>query len=203
MFTGIVAARGEVLNADRQDGQARLRFATGELDLQGTRLGDSIAVNGVCLTVVEVHSDGFTADLSRETLDLTTLSAVGTGAAVNLERALALGEELGGHLVTGHIDGVARVVSVVPDSGSLRVSFEVPEALARYIAHKGSVCVDGTSLTVNGVENNAFEVMIVPHTQKSTIINQYAAGTQVNIEVDMIARYLERLLQYTGDQPKT
>jgi riboflavin synthase len=203
MFTGIVAARGEILSADRQDGQARLRFATGELDLQGTRLGDSIAVNGVCLTVVEVHSDGFTADLSRETLDLTTLSAVGTGAAVNLERALALGEELGGHLVTGHIDGVARVVSVVPDSGSLRISFEVPEALARYIAQKGSVCVDGTSLTVNGVENNAFEVMIVPHTQKSTIINQYAAGTQVNIEVDMIARYLERLLQYTGDQPKT
>jgi riboflavin synthase len=203
MFTGIIAARGEVLSADRQDGQARLRFATGELDLQGTKLGDSIAVNGVCLTVVEVHSDGFTADLSRETLDLTTLSDVGAGTAVNLERALALGEELGGHLVTGHIDGVARVVSVVPDSGSLRISFEVPEALARYIAHKGSVCVDGTSLTVNGVDNNAFEVMIVPHTQECTIINQYAAGTQVNIEVDMIARYLERLLQYTGDQPKT
>ena len=197
MFTGIVATTGSIREIERQDGQARFAIATGELDLGGLQLGDSIAVNGVCLTAVEFDDKGFGADLSRETLELTTLGKLEPGSRVNLERAMALGDSLGGHLVTGHVDGVGSVESVRPDSGSICIRIAAPESLARYIAQKGSVCVDGTSLTVNRVDGPAFEVMIVPHTQERTIIAGYTAGTAVNLEVDIIARYLERLLQYT------
>ena len=197
MFTGIVGALGLVSAVDRQDGQARVQISTGTLDMSGVQPGDSIAVNGACLTAVEINADGFCADLSRETLDLTTLGESKPDDVVNLERAMALGDSLGGHLVNGHVDGIGTVKSVTPDAGSVRLTIEAPEVLARYIAQKGSVCIDGTSLTVNGVNGAVFELMIVPHTQTCTIIGAYEVGTRVNIEVDMISRYLERLVQYT------
>ena len=199
MFTGIVAAVGTVESIDMGDGEGRFRFATGKLPLERVRLGDSIAVNGCCLTVIEFDDAGFSADLSRETIDRTSMADRQAGDRVNLERALALGEELGGHLVTGHVDGVGTVRELRPDGDSLRLTIEAPAAIARYIAAKGSVCVDGTSLTVNDVDGNVFGMMIVPHTQSETVIGDYEPGTRVNIEVDIIARYLERLLQYTGD----
>jgi riboflavin synthase len=198
MFTGIISAIGRISSVDRQDGQARFGLAADELDMAGVQLGDSIAVNGVCLTVIEFDAAGFSADLSRETLELTTLGQADVGTSVNLERALALGDSLGGHMVTGHVDGVGVVKSVTPDAGSVRLTIEAPEQLARYIAQKGSVCIDGVSLTVNGVDGAVFELMIVPHTQLATIIEQYEPGTLVNLEIDMIARYLERLMQYTS-----
>jgi riboflavin synthase len=196
MFTGIVAAVGEIADINLEDGEGVFRFATGKLPMEGVSLGDSIAVNGCCLTVTRLHSDGFSADLSRETIDCTTLGGRDSGDAVNMEKALALGESLSGHLVTGHIDAVGQVIELRPDGDSLRLSIEVPQRLARYIAAKGSVCVDGASLTVNTVTAKVFELMIVPHTQAETIVGQYQAGTRVNIEVDIIARYLERLSQF-------
>jgi len=196
MFTGIVAAVGEIADINLEDGEGVFRFATGKLPMEGVSLGDSIAVNGCCLTGTRLHSDGFSADLSRETIDCTTLGGRDSGDAVNMEKALALGESLGGHLVTGHIDAVGQVIELRPDGDSLRLSIEVPQRLARYIAAKGSVCVDGASLTVNAVTAKVFELMIVPHTQAETIVGQYQAGTRVNIEVDIIARYLERLSQF-------
>jgi riboflavin synthase len=198
MFTGIISAIGRISSVDRQDGQARFGLAADELDMAGVQLGDSIAVNGVCLTVIEFDTAGFSADLSRETLELTTLGQADVGTSVNLERALALGDSLGGHMVTGHVDGVGVVKSVTPDAGSVRLTIEAPEQLARYIAQKGSVCIDGVSLTVNDVDGAVFELMIVPHTQLATIIDQYEPDTLVNLEIDMIARYLERLMQYTS-----
>jgi riboflavin synthase len=200
MFTGIIAAVGAVAAIDMRAGDGTFRFATGRLPLGAAKLGDSIAVNGTCLTVTALHADGFSADLSRETLDCTTLGEQAVGNAVNLEHALALGDALGGHLVTGHVDGVGTVQSVLPDGESVRLAIAAPADLARYIAQKGSVCVDGVSLTVNKVAGAVFELMIVPHTQASTIFGAYAAGTRVNIEVDMIARYLERMMQYTDGQ---
>lgn len=200
MFTGIINAIGQIAAIELQDGQGTYRLATGKLTMDGVRPGDSIAVNGTCLTATQLFADGFSADLSRETLDCTTLGEKKVGDSVNLEAALCVGEALGGHLVTGHVDGIGEVRQIAPDAGSLRLSVEVPQQLARYIAQKGSVCVDGTSLTVNSVTDAVFEVMIVPHTQVETIIATYTVGTRVNIEVDMIARYLERIVQYTGPQ---
>jgi riboflavin synthase len=200
MFTGIIGAIGHIAAIDSGEGRATYRFATGKLNMSGLKLGDSIAVNGACLTVIAIDDKQFSADLSRETLDCTTLGQLQDGARVNLERALSLGDSLGGHLVTGHVDGVGVVRDLHADADSLRMSIEVPTALARYIARKGSVCVDGVSLTVNAVTDQRFDVMIVPHTQAETVISAYAAGTRVNIEVDMIARYLERIVQYTGLQ---
>ena len=197
MFTGIIAALGHIESINKSDAHARFLINTGSFDLGTTKAGDSIAVNGACLTVVELHESGFSTDLSRETLELTNLGEVQQDDAVNLEGALALGETLGGHLVTGHIDGVGVVQTVQPDGESLLLRIEAPDALARYIARKGSVCVDGTSLTVNAVDQRSFEMMIIPHTQANTIIAHYQPGTSVNIEIDIIARYLERLVQYT------
>ena len=200
MFTGIVAAVGTVADISMQDGEGTFRFATGGLSLDGVQTGDSIAVNGCCLTVTELHADGFSADLSRETIDCTTHGSRETGDRVNFERALTAGDALGGHLVTGHVDGVGTVTALDPDGDSLRLTIEAPGTLARYIAAKGSVCVDGTSLTVNSVDGDSFAMMIIPHTQNETIIGGYAPGTRVNIEVDIIARYLERFLQYTEQE---
>jgi len=197
MFTGIIAAVGHLADKRLQGGEGTYRFSTGKLSLQGVQLGDSIAVNGCCLTVITLHKDGFSADLSRETVDCTTLGQCAVGDAVNVEKALAAGDALGGHLVSGHVDGVATVKELRADGDSLRLSVTVPAALSRYIAAKGSVCVDGASLTVNTVDGDDFAVMIVPHTQNETVIGSYEPGTRVNIEVDIIARYLERLAQYT------
>lgn len=194
MFTGIIQAVGALAAAEPRGGDMRLRIRTGKLDLSDVAPGDSIAVNGVCLTAVELPGDGFVADVSRETLSLTTLGALGKGAAVNLEKALTLSTRLGGHLVSGHVDGIAEVLERSDDARSVRFVMQAPAPLARYIAHKGSVCVDGASLTVNGVKGARFELNIVPHTLRETIMDAYRPGTRFNLEVDLIARYLERLV---------
>ncbi len=194
MFTGIIQAVGSIAATEARGGDVRLRVRTGKLGLQGVALGDSIAVNGVCLTAVELPGDGFAADCSRETLSLTTLGRLRPGSRVNLEKALTLATPLGGHLVSGHVDGIGRVLERWDDARSVRLRLEAPAGLARYIAPKGSICVDGTSLTVNGVEGSRLDLNIVPHTIAETIIGDYASGTLVNLEVDLIARYLERLI---------
>lgn len=194
MFTGIIEAVGQIVAVEPKGGDLRLRVRTNGLDLGDVALGDSIATNGVCLTVVALPGDGYWADVSRETLDNTTLRSWQVGMAVNLEKALTPTTRLGGHLVSGHVDGVGQVLSRKTDGRSERFRLQAPAALAKYIAHKGSITVDGTSLTVNAVDGNEFELNIVPHTLEKTVMGTYKAGSQVNLEVDLLARYLERLL---------
>lgn len=194
MFTGIIQAVGKLIASENRNGDKRLRIHTADLDLSDVILGDSIATNGVCLTVIELPGDGFWADVSVETLDYTTLGSLKNGSHVNLEKALRASDRLGGHIVSGHVDGVGEIVSIHADARSIRYRLKAPAELARYIAHKGSVCVDGVSLTVNKVEGAEFELNIVPHTQQKTLFGEYKNGTRVNLEVDVIARYLERLL---------
>lgn len=194
MFTGIVEAIGEVAAAEFKGADLRLRIKSKGLDLSDVVLGDSIATNGVCLTVVDLPGDGYWADVSVETLDYSTLKSLKVGMPVNLEKALTPTTRLGGHLVSGHVDGVGEVVSRQPDGRSERFRIKAPVELAKYISHKGSITVDGTSLTVNAVDGNEFELNIVPHTIEKTVIGSYQVGSQVNLEVDVIARYLERLL---------
>ena len=194
MFTGIIRYQGTIDGVERRAGDVRLTVALPSDAASDLALGDSIAVNGVCLTVAALSGATFAADVSNETLGLTTLGELGAGSRVNLEPALALGERLGGHLVSGHVDGIGMVRSVAGDARSLRIAIGVPSALARYLAKKGSVCVDGVSLTINAVSGDTFDVNIIPHTAGETTIGQFAAGTRVNIEVDLLARYLERLL---------
>lgn len=194
MFTGIIQAVGEIAALEPQGGDLRLRVRTGKLDLGDVRPGDSIAVSGVCLTAVELPGDGFWADVSGETLAHTVIGDLKAGARVNLEKALLPTTRLGGHLVSGHVDGVGEVIERRSDARSERLRIRTPQGLARYIAAKGSICVDGVSLTVNAVERNVFELNIVPHTLAETTLNEYRPGRRVNLEVDLIARYLERLL---------
>lgn len=194
MFTGLVQALGKVASIEQHGVDARLRIASGELAMAGVAEGDSICVNGACLTALEVSADGFAADVSRETLDNTALGDLDQGSSVNLETSLTLQQPLGGHLVTGHVDGVGEVTAFAQEGESWRLYIRAPDELARYIARKGSICVDGVSLTVNSVEGAQFGLNIVPHTLRETIIDGYRAGTRVNLEVDIIARYLERLL---------
>lgn len=194
MFTGIIESIGTIRDMQPKGGDMRLTIATGKLDMSDVALGDSIAVNGVCLTAVALDSGSFSADVSRETLSLTSLGHLARGSKVNLEKALTLQTRLGGHLVSGHVDGLGEVISRHDDARSVRFSIRAPAQLAKYIAAKGSITMDGTSLTVNKVEGSTFELNIVPHTLQETIIADYRSGTQVNLEVDVIARYLERLL---------
>ena len=194
MFTGIVQDLGRVASREMRGVDARLVIATQKLDLASAAIGDSISVQGVCLTVTALTADSFTADVSHETLSLTTLGELDVGSAVNLEPALRAGDRLGGHLVSGHVDGIAHVVSTGSDGDSLRVKIAVPPDLARYIARKGSVTLDGVSLTVNEVESVTFGVNLIPHTQIVTTLGKLQAGTRVNLEVDQMARYAERLL---------
>jgi len=194
MFTGIIQALGNLSERRAQGGDARLRIMTGKLDLAGVRLGDSIAVNGVCLTAIDLQAHGFAADVSRETLSRTTLGSLEIGDPVNLEKALTLSTPLGGHLVSGHVDGIGEVVERRDDGRSVRFRIAAPDMLARYIAEKGSICVDGVSLTVNAVDGVEFDLNIVPHTLGETTFGQYRPGRRVNLEVDLVARYLERLL---------
>ncbi|MGH8459125.1 MAG: riboflavin synthase [Nevskiales bacterium] len=194
MFTGIIQALGEISACEPHEGDLRLRIGSGSLSLDGVSVGDSIAVEGVCLTVSVLEDSGFWADASRETLTLTTLGEKTAGAAVNLEKALALGQTLGGHLVAGHVDGSGRLLSRREDARSVRLEFEAPDGLSRYIARKGSICVNGVSLTVNEVNGNGFGVNLVPHTLSVTTLGRLQPGDRVNLEVDLIARYLERLL---------
>lgn len=194
MFTGIIEALGRISQVTDAGGDRRMRFeAPGYL--AGTQRGDSIAVNGICLTAIDCGPDHFDADLSAETLNLTTSGQWAVGRAVNLERALTPAKPLGGHLVTGHVDGVGTLVSRHEDARSWRFRFEAPAALARYIARKGSICIDGVSLTVNDVDSICFGVNIIPHTLSHTTLGALVAGDRVNLEVDLVARYLERLLE--------
>lgn len=194
MFTGIIEAVGEIADLQPRGGDLRVRVRSGKLDLADVQLGDSIATNGVCLTVVELPGDGYWADVSAETLDVTSVSSWKRGDRVNLEKALTPQTRLGGHIVSGHVDGIGEVVWRKSEARAERFRLRAPDNLARYIAHKGSITVDGTSLTVNAVDGAEFELTIVPHTLQETIMQGYAAGTRVNLEVDLIARYLERLL---------
>ena len=194
MFTGIIQSVGRVGGGTDRGGDLRLDIETAKLDLSDVTRGDSIAVNGVCLTVVVLGSDGFSADVSRETLAQSTLGTLRTGRSVNLEKALTLSTPLGGHLVSGHVDGIGRVLDRRDDARSVRFRVEAPPGLARYIAAKGSISIDGVSLTVTSVDGAVFDLNVVPHTLQETIIQDYRAGTDVNIEVDLIARYLERLM---------
>lgn len=194
MFTGIIQAVGTVAALENRGGDVRLRVATGKLDLADVIIGDSIATSGVCLTVTELPGDGFWADVSKETLSLTTLGQLAPGSRVNLEKSLTPTARLGGHIVSGHVDGLGEIVSLGEDARSWRVVVRAPDTLAKYIAHKGSICIDGTSLTVNHVDGATFDLNIIPQTMAETVFGDYRPGSVVNLEVDVIARYLERLL---------
>jgi riboflavin synthase len=194
MFTGIIEAIGSIRALTPKGGDVRVYVATGKLDLGDVKLGDSIAVNGVCLTAVELPGDGFWADVSRETLARTAFIDFKAGSKVNLEKALTPTSRLGGHLVSGHIDGVGEIVAMAENARAWQFTIRAPNELAKYIAHKGSITVDGTSLTVNAVNGAEFELTIVPHTLAETIMLDYRPGRKVNLEVDLLARYLERLL---------
>ncbi|WP_250625107.1 riboflavin synthase [Pinirhizobacter soli] len=199
MFTGIIQTVGRIARIERRGGDVRLTIDTATLDMSDVALGDSIAVGGVCLTAVELGAQSFAADVSNETLSLTSFGQLGPGSQVNLEKALRLADRLGGHMVSGHVDGLGKVVSVTNDGRSQRWTFEVPPNLTRYIAAKGSICIDGTSLTVNEVSGNRFGVNLIPHTVEHTTFADRKAGDAVNLEVDVVARYVERLLGAGGD----
>ena len=199
MFTGIVKAKGSIAAMRRADGDVRMTVRSGGLPWADYEIGESIAVNGVCLTAVALHEDGFDTDVSVETLDVTALGDLDAGSEVNLEPAISLGERLGGHLVSGHVDCIGTVTSRTADARSIRLAIEIPPEYARYVAKKGSICIDGVSLTINEVSGNRFELNIIPHTAAVTIIDDYAVGTAVNVEVDLLARYLERLVGKDDD----
>ena len=202
MFTGIIESVGTLRKIERRGDDIRLTVASGKLDLSDVRLGDSIATNGVCLTVVECLSDGYVADISAETVSLTGFAHYQAGRKVNLEKAVTPTTRLGGHMVSGHVDGVASVDDRQYRGKAIEFWLTAPASLARYIAHKGSITIDGVSLTVNEVQDNRFRLTIVPHTAGETTLVDLKAGDTVNIEVDLIARHLERLMSYAGNKPE-
>ena len=193
MFTGIIQALGTIARIEKSQDSARIAISAAQLDLSDVQLGDSIAVSGPCLTVVNFSADEFVVDVSAETLALTTIGKKGIGESVNLEKALRLSDRLGGHLVSGHVDGIGTVTEYAVLENYVQFRIEAPTELAKYIATKGSVSIDGVSLTVNAVGNNDFDLMIIPHTLKETTIGDLKRGYYVNLEIDLIARYLERL----------
>ena len=195
MFTGLIQGVGRLRALEPRGGDVRIHIDTGSLPFTGVAMGESIAVNGVCLTVVAFDAQSFAADASTETLALTTLGALREGQPLNLERALQAQDRLGGHLVSGHVDGVGRVLDVHEDARAQRWRFSVPKALAKYVAKKGSICVDGVSLTVNAVDAESFDVALIPHTVSHTAFAETRVGDAVNLEIDLVARYVERLLQ--------
>ena len=198
MFTGIIQALGTLQSQQPIGGDLRLDINTGQLDMTDVALGDSVAVNGVCLTVVSCTANSFSADVSNETRSLTSLGRLQVGSSVNLEKALTLQSRLGGHWVSGHVDGLGEILSRTEDARSVRFDVRAPQDLARYIAPKGSITIDGVSLTVNAVTDADFMLNIVPHTLQATCFADYQVGDQVNLEVDVLARYIERLMQGTS-----
>lgn len=195
MFTGIVEAVGKIRKIEPKGQGLRLTVMSGKLDLSDVKLGDSIATNGVCLTVVERLADGYVADVSGETVGVTCFAHYQPGTKVNLEKAVTPTTRLGGHMVSGHVDGIATVIDKKPLGEAIEFWLEAPQNLAKYIAFKGSVTIDGVSLTVNEVDGNRFRLTIVPHTAEETTFLDLHSGSKVNLEVDLVARYLERLLQ--------
>ena len=195
MFTGIIEALGQLVEKRQHGGDLRLRLATGKMDLNDVKLGDSIATNGVCLTVTGVEDGSFWADVSNETIKHSSLNDLSIGSPVNLEKAMLANGRFGGHIVTGHVDAVAKIAKISEDARSIRIEVETPTQLKPYIAHKGSITIDGVSLTVNELTATGFVLNIVPHTAQETIIANYKDGSRVNIEVDVIARYLEQLMK--------
>lgn len=194
MFTGIIESIGSIEKIEKQSGDARLTIHAGQLNMSDVALGDSIACNGVCLTAIAFNNNSYTADVSGETLRLTTLGELAVGSPVNLEKALTPTTRLGGHLVSGHVDGIGEIISIKKDARSIQYQIKAPKELAHYIAKKGSICVDGVSLTVNEISDSTFDLNLVPHTLVETTASDYQVGTKVNLEVDLLARYLERLL---------
>ncbi|KIP86254.1 riboflavin synthase subunit alpha [Stenotrophomonas maltophilia] len=194
MFTGIIEGLGHLAARETLGGDVRFTFHVGSLTFDNVQLGESIAINGVCLTVIAFDAHTFQADASTETLGLTTLGQLAEGAVINLERAMRPTDRLGGHLVSGHVDGLGQVLSIHDDARAQRWRFAAPAALRRYIAKKGSICVDGVSLTVNEVDEEGFDVALIPHTVSHTAFSNTAVGSAVNLEIDLVARYVERLL---------
>ena len=199
MFTGIIEAVGRIERIEPQGGDLRLTISCADLPWKEFAVGESIAINGVCLTAVEFQQNGFVADVSVETIRVTALANLATGSKVNLEPSVRLGERLGGHLVSGHVDCIGQIKTRETDARSVKLVVGIPLEISRYVAKKGSVCVDGVSLTVNEVSDNSFSVNIISHTAEATIIGDYRTGTEVNVEVDLLARYVERLLG-NGDE---
>lgn len=199
MFTGIIESEGKLKKIEAVNGDYRMTIQVGKMSLDDVKIGDSIACNGVCLTAIALESDAYVADVSAETLNVTTLGKLQLGSPVNLEKALRLQDRLGGHLVSGHVDGVGEVVAIEQDARSWRYQLRAPKKLSRYIAAKGSICINGISLTVNHVDGDLFDVNIVPHTRQETTIRTFEVGTQVNLEVDLLARYIERMLTQDAD----
>lgn len=195
LFTGIVEERGKLLSVKKGSVSAVLTISAAKV-LQGTRVGDSIAVNGVCLTVTSLQSNSFTADVMAETLHRSTLGQLSVGAPLNLERALAAGDRLGGHIVSGHIDGTGRILSIRPEDNAVWYKIEAENKLLRYIVEKGSIAIDGISLTVVSVDDRSFQVSVIPHTRDVTTLSQKRVGDPVNLENDIIGKYVERLLGY-------
>ncbi len=195
MFTGIILAVGKIARIEQKVGDVRLAIDTGKLSLADAGLGDSIAVNGICLTAVELSEHGFVADVSNETLSRTNLKQAATGTPVNLELALTPQTRMGGHIVSGHVDGLATLLEKKPDGRSIRFKFKAPNELAKYIAEKGSICINGISLTINTVAGAEFSVNVVPHTLKETTLGFAEVGDKINLEVDLLARYMERLMK--------
>ena len=193
MFTGIIEAVGKIEARSQEKGEWRLKFFTGDLDLSDVKIGDSIAVSGCCLTVVKKHATAFLADVSNETMRCTSLGTLEIGSAVNLEKAMLATDRFGGHIVSGHVDGVGHLIKVENEGQSIKMTFKIPSNLSKYVAVKGSICVDGTSLTVNEANDDYFAVNLIPHTQDETVSGSYQIGDSVNLEVDIIARYLERM----------
>ena len=194
MFTGIIQAIGSIIEIKLNASDNRIVFNTGNMELDDIKIGDSISVNGVCLSIVEKTKDSFSSDLSNETLKTTTFSEMKLSSKVNLEKAMVYTSPINGHIISGHVDGVGIVKNMENDGLSISISVEFPEELEKYITKKGSISVDGISLTINKIERNIFTVNIIPHTLKETIVSQYNVGTKVNVEVDLIARYLEKLV---------
>lgn len=196
MFTGIIQAVGQIRSISASDKGATLSFATADMDFSTVAIGDSIAINGVCLTAIEVGEDYFMADLSQETLDCTIFSQLQAGDHINMEKALRLSQGIDGHLVSGHVDGIANVVDKYPEGESVRFKISLPQNLVKYVARKGSVCINGVSLTVNDIEDDVFGINIVPHTLSATTLGELVVDSEVNLEVDIIARHLEQLLNH-------